>query len=329
MNTSPAPTFGERLRGSRRLYGTLLVSPSPHWVPVVAGLGLDFVFIDTEHIPLDREKLAWMCRAYRAEGLPPIVRITSPDPYEACVVLDGGASGIIAPYVESPEQVAALVGAVKKRPLKGRTLAEHLAGAALEPGLRDYVAKGAAARTLIVNIESRPALAALDEILAVDGLDGVLIGPHDLSTSLGVPEQYDHPKFLAACDEIITKARARSLGAGVHAIYPKNRLDLRNAGRASARISSSTPPTFSSSPKGCAATLVNSKPGSATGPRRAAPPSTSDRAAPGGTPFRSPPNPCRAYRKKRLALAAVLVALLGRAGIVIGRRLSPAAPQTG
>jgi hypothetical protein len=132
MNSLPAKFFAERLRCADRLYGTLIVSPSPHWVPVVASLGLDFVFIDTEHIPLDREKLAWMCQAYHAVGLPPIVRITSPDPYEACVALDGGAVGIVAPYVETPEQVRELVGAVKKRPLKGRTLARHLAPSGLK-----------------------------------------------------------------------------------------------------------------------------------------------------------------------------------------------------
>ncbi len=225
MNTAAPALFSQRLHRADRLYGTLIVSPSPHWVPVVAGLGLDFVFIDTEHIPISREKLAWMCRAYRAEGLPPIVRITSPDPYEACVALDGGAVGIVAPYVETPAQVAALVGAVKKRPLKGQLLAQHLAGQTLPPALDDYVAQGGATRSLIINIESAPALAALDDILAVEGLDGVLIGPHDLSCSLGVPENYDHPRFLAACDQIITKARARSLGAGVHAIYPGHRLD--------------------------------------------------------------------------------------------------------
>jgi 4-hydroxy-2-oxoheptanedioate aldolase len=213
-----------RLRLPGRLYGTLVVSPSPHWVPVVAALGLDFVFLDTEHIPLDREKLAWMCQAYRAVGLPPIVRITSPDPYEACVALDGGAAGIVAPYIETAGQVAALVGAVKKRPLKGQLLTQHLAGTALDPAVRAYVEQGAASRALMVNIESAPALAALDEMLAVDGLDGVLIGPHDLSTSLGVPERYDHPRYLAACDEIISRARAHSLGAGVHAVYPAHRL---------------------------------------------------------------------------------------------------------
>ncbi len=224
MSSSRDSSFAERLRGAERLYGTLLVSPSPHWVPVVASLGLDFVFIDTEHIPLDREKLAWMCQAYRAVGLPPIVRITSPDPYEACVALDGGAVGIVAPYVETPEQVRELVGAVKKRPLKGRTLARHLAGEPLDSGLQAYVEKRATPRTLIVNIESAPALAALDEILAIDGLDGVLIGPHDLSCSLGVPENYEHPKFLVACDTIITKARARGLGAGAHVTYQANRI---------------------------------------------------------------------------------------------------------
>ena len=224
MITAPAAPFSARLRSAERLYGTLLVSSSPHWVPVVAGLGLDFVFIDTEHIPMDREKLAWMCQAYRAVGLSPIVRIPSPDPYQACMVLDGGAAGIVAPYVETAAQVRELVGAVKKRPLKGRTLARHLAGGPLEAALGDYVVKGAAERTLIVNIESVPAIEALDEILAVEGLDGVLIGPHDLSTSLGVPERYDHPRFIAACDTIITKARARSLGAGIHVIYQANRL---------------------------------------------------------------------------------------------------------
>lgn len=223
--TSPAPlSISQRLRQPTRLYGTLIVSPSPHWVPVVAALGLDFVFIDTEHIPIDREKLAWMCQAYRAVGLPPIVRTTSPNPYEACVALDGGAVGIVAPYVETPDQVRELVGAVKKRPLKGRTLARHLAGEALEPGFQAYVEKRAAPRALIVNIESAPALEALDEILAIDGLDGVLIGPHDLSCSLSVPENYEHPKFLAACDTIITKARARGLGAGAHVTYQANRI---------------------------------------------------------------------------------------------------------
>ena len=208
--------FNERLRRGDPLIGTLIVSPSPRWPQVVAGCGLDFVFIDTEHIAIDRHPLSWMCQTYAALGLPPIVRIPSPDPYEATKILDGGAAGIVAPYVETVEQVRALRGAVKLRPLKGARLAGILAGEACEPELSEYVRHRCAENTLIVNIESVPAIAALDDILAVPGLDGVLIGPHDLSCSLGVPEQYNHSRFLEAVQTIFQKARAAGVGAGIH-----------------------------------------------------------------------------------------------------------------
>jgi 4-hydroxy-2-oxoheptanedioate aldolase len=68
---------------------------------MIAQVGLDFVFIDTEHVPIDRPGLAWMCRAYDALGLAPIVRIPAPDPYLACQVLDAGATGVVAPYLET------------------------------------------------------------------------------------------------------------------------------------------------------------------------------------------------------------------------------------
>ena len=74
---------------------------------------------------------------------------------------------------------------------------------------------------LILNIESVPALEALDEILAVEGVDAILIGPHDLTSSLGVPEQYDHPAFVKAVNDIICKARERNVGAGIHVIFPE------------------------------------------------------------------------------------------------------------
>jgi 2-keto-3-deoxy-L-rhamnonate aldolase RhmA len=206
----------DQLRAGKTVFGTLIVSPSPRWPEAVRGCGLDFVFIDTEHIALDRAELSWMCQTYAALGLPPIVRIPAPDPYAATMALDGGAAGIVAPYVESAEQVQALRGAVKLRPIKGRRLQEMLQGKLVEPELDTYVKNGANDRLLIVNIESAPAIQALDEILAVPGLDAVLIGPHDLSCNLGVPEHYDHPDFLGACETIFLKARAAGVGAGIH-----------------------------------------------------------------------------------------------------------------
>jgi len=178
---------------------------------------VDFVFIDTEHVAIDREQLSWMCRMYQALGIPPIVRIPRPDPYLACMVLDGGAAGIIAPYVESVEEVQALRGAVKFRPLKGKRLQAILASREeLEPALAQYLAERNADSVMVVNIESIHAIAALDDILAVPQLDAVLIGPHDLSLSLGIPEEYRHPRFDEAVRTIIAKARAKNVGVGIH-----------------------------------------------------------------------------------------------------------------
>jgi 4-hydroxy-2-oxoheptanedioate aldolase len=208
--------LGAALRGGQQVFGTLIVSPSPRWPQVVRGLGLDFVFIDTEHIALDRAQVSWMCQTYAALGIAPIVRIPAPDSYTATVALDGGAAGIIAPYVETVAQAQALRGAVKCRPLKGAKLESWLDGGSVEPELESYVQENCRNNVLILNIESVPAIAALDDILRVPGLDAVLIGPHDLSCSLGVPEQYDHPRFLEAARTIFRKARAAGVGAGIH-----------------------------------------------------------------------------------------------------------------
>lgn len=212
-----APQLKAALKAGRRAYGTLVVSPSPRWPATIAALGLDFVFLDTEHIALDRAPLSWMCQTYRALGLAPIVRIPSPDPAMARMVLDGGAAGIIAPYIETAAQVRALRGAVKFRPLQGERLAAALQDpSTLEPELGTYLAAQNRDALLIINVESAPALARLDELLAVPDLDAVLIGPHDLSCSLGVPEQYQSGKFDVAVREICRRARAAGVAAGIH-----------------------------------------------------------------------------------------------------------------
>ncbi len=212
----------QRLRSGKRLYGTAITSSFPLWPPAVKKAGVDFVFLDTEHTPRDRETLAQMCLAYRSLGLPPLVRIPSPDPYEACKVLDGGACGVLAPYIEHPEQVGRLVGATKLRPLKGQRLDEVLKSRdRLGPQLSDYLSNRNAENFLMINVESLPALQRLEQILAVPGLDGVIIGPHDLSVSLGVPEQYMNPKFEEAVQEIVSKVRQKGLGIGIH--FPGHR----------------------------------------------------------------------------------------------------------
>lgn len=205
------------LHDGRFVFAAAFVSPSPLWPELAKRTGIDFAFIDTEHTPIDRQALSWICQTYQALGLPPVVRIPCNDPFEACKALDAGAGGIIGPYVETAEQVRGLVGAVKLRPLKGRRLADALRDrGALEPELAAYLERRNGDKILIANIESVPALEALDEICSVPGLDAVLIGPHDLSCSLGIPEQYDHPRFDEAVRAIFRIARQHRVGAGIH-----------------------------------------------------------------------------------------------------------------
>ena len=207
----------QALHSGKRVYSSAMVSTSPLWPNLVKQSGIDFVFVDTEHTPIGRETLSWICQTYSALALPPVVRIPCNDPFEACKALDAGAGGIIGPYVETAEQVRGLVGAVKYRPLKGRRLQDALRDPnTLEPELRDYLEKRNGDKILIANIESIPAMENLHEICSVQGLDSVLIGPHDLSCNLGIPEQYDHPRFDEAVRKIFRIAREHGVGAGIH-----------------------------------------------------------------------------------------------------------------
>ncbi len=214
----------QKLKNGKNVYGTCIASTSPIWSKAVAGLGLDFVFIDTEHIPIDRNELTFMCQVYHALGLNPVVRIPSPDPYLACMVRDAGAVGVLAPYVETVAQIREMVGATKYRPLKGERLARILSGEnPPEPELQAYLENYNAGSMCLVNIESVAAIENLELLLAVPGLDAVIIGPHDLSVSLGLPEQYEHPEYQKTVAEIIRKCRAKGIHAGIHFPADPNR----------------------------------------------------------------------------------------------------------
>lgn len=212
-----ADSLLQKLKNGGNIYGTCIVSTSAIWSKVVGNTGLDYVFIDTEHIPIDRTELTFLCQIYKAMGISPVVRIPSPDPYIACMVKDAGAVGVIAPYIESVEQIRDLVGATKYRPLKGMRLQNVLNGIEeLTPDVKNYLENYNDGSMCIVNIESMAAVENLDALLDVPGLDAVIIGPHDLSINMGLPEQYEHPEFEKVVLAIIHKTRRKGLSAGIH-----------------------------------------------------------------------------------------------------------------
>ncbi len=207
----------QKLKNGQNVYGTCFTSISPGWPLVFKKAGLDFAFIDTEHTAVNRADMARMCQIMQAYGITPIVRIPSPDPYLACQCIDGGAKGVIAPYLESVDQIRELVGATKFRPLKGEVLQKVLNGEqVLSVEMKAYLDNYNKGNICIANIESVPAMNNLDALLSVPGLDAVFIGPHDLSISLGIPEQYDHPEFEKAVKHIIHTTRKKGLSIAIH-----------------------------------------------------------------------------------------------------------------
>ncbi|MBK9123682.1 MAG: aldolase [Chloroflexi bacterium] len=181
---------------------------------------VDYVFLDSEHSPADRETIAWACQCYAAYGIAPLVRIPEISASQAAMVLDAGAHGVIVPYLETVEQAREVVGAAKYRPLKGKVLADAVAsGRFPNSETKTYLDAWNADSVLVVMIESTPGIDNLPDILAVGGIDAIFMGPHDLSINLGVPEQYDHPRFVEAVDTIIAACKAAGVGVGMHIPY--------------------------------------------------------------------------------------------------------------
>ena len=212
------------LRGSQCAYGTLMVSPLPTFAAAVASTGIDFVFIDTEHVPLDRGELERMCFAYKQLGLPPLVRIPRADAVLARAVIDAGACGVVASYMETVAEVHELRKGVKLKPLQGELLRTAMEApekfARSHARTKAYIEARQSSCALVVNVESQAAIDNLEAILAVPGVDAVLVGPHDLSCSLGVPEDFESPVFQKALETIFAKARKANVGAGIHMGMP-------------------------------------------------------------------------------------------------------------
>jgi len=210
----------EVLSGGGAVHGTMVnCLRDPRLAAIFGQLGFDFVVLDTEHSPNDRGAVADAAAAYLAAGVCPVVRVPTTAPAGVIMALDGGAHGVMVPYCETPDEVRAAVTAARLRPLKGAFLERVLAGGALpNDETREYLARRNRNVVVFIGIESVPAVERLEAILdagaAAGGVDALMIGPNDLSVSLGVPEQYDHPRYVEAVEHIVRAAEARGVAAG-------------------------------------------------------------------------------------------------------------------
>jgi 4-hydroxy-2-oxoheptanedioate aldolase len=211
-------SLSKKMRAGDRVYGTHVASlGNPVAAKIQSDIGYDFVFICTEHMPVDRTEVSLLCQLYSRNGISPMVRIPSPDPYSAAMALDGGAEGIVVPYLETVEQAKAMIGAVKYRPLKGKKLEDILEKRLIlnnetELFLRNFNRNN----YLIIGIESVYGYDNLDKLLRLEEIDGIFIGPHDLTISMEIPEQYKHPEFIKIVTDIFHRCRKANKGVGIH-----------------------------------------------------------------------------------------------------------------
>ncbi|MGK9149315.1 HpcH/HpaI aldolase/citrate lyase family protein [Plantibacter flavus] len=221
IRMSLPPTFGERLRTAERgLVGMWVVSGSPVAAEIAAGSGLDLLLIDGEHSANSLSSIQMQLQVAAAFPVCPLVRVPFGDPVIIKQVLDLGAQNLIVPMVESAEQAAALVRAVRYPPAGVRGVGSALARASRWNRVDDYVTGASDTVSLTVQIESASAVEHAAEIVAVDGVDAVFVGPADLAASLGILGQQGHPEVIAAVERVLAAAQAAGKPAGVNAFDP-------------------------------------------------------------------------------------------------------------
>jgi 4-hydroxy-2-oxoheptanedioate aldolase len=198
------------LAEGRPTLGYLVTTPSVQIVQALARTGVDWLMLDTEHAPVGIESVAAMVAATGGTPATPIVRVPAARPELVKPVLDCGALGVVFPQIASREEAEAAVQTVRYAPTGQRGYGPTYA--ALRWGLTnlDYLRAANDAVLSVVLIESPAGVDALDDILTVDGLDVVAVARGDLSQSLGVAGQFDHPRLR----EVVARAEAKILAHG-------------------------------------------------------------------------------------------------------------------
>jgi 4-hydroxy-2-oxoheptanedioate aldolase len=221
------------LRGEPVFGCAALGAAYPELAHAYAAAGFDFMLIENEHWPMSLESDQLLIRAGRAANIPVITRVPDAEYHLVARTLDTGAEGIIVPRVESPERAAEVVSWARFPP-QGRR------GCGPGPLLYDYESVPLPEalehwnrNTLVViQAESRSAIEHIDELAAVLGLDAIMIGPADLSISLGVAGQMDHPEFVRSVERVAAACKAHGIASGMFVGDPQRikgylRLGLR------------------------------------------------------------------------------------------------------
>lgn len=210
----PRNAFKKAIREGRPQIGLWSSLSSNYSVEVIAGAGFDWILLDSEHSPNDLESLLAQLQAAAPYPTTPIVRVPWNDMVNIKRVLDIGAQSLLIPYVCSVEEAKAAVAATRYPPAGVRGVA-GTTRATRFGRIRDYATRAHEELCVLVQVETKDALDRLEDICAVDGVDGVFIGPADLHASMGMPGETNNPRVVPQIEEAMRRIRNCGKAPGV------------------------------------------------------------------------------------------------------------------
>ena len=213
----PAPenTFKAALKARQPQMGCWVGLADPYAAEITATAGFDWLLIDCEHAPNDLRTMMAQLRVIEASDSRPVVRLPVGDTVLIKQFLDAGAQTLLIPMVESRDQAEALVRAVRYPPEGVRGVGSALARASRFSAISDYLTTADREICLLVQVENRAGLEALDDILAVEGVDGVFIGPADLAADMGHIGKPMHPDVVSAILDALGRIRDAGKAPGI------------------------------------------------------------------------------------------------------------------
>ena len=214
------PNLKNDINEKKLALGSWITLAHPAIAEIMAKAGFDWLAVDLEHSVITIREAEELIRVINLAGAVPLVRLTSNDPDQIKRVMDAGSHGVIVPMVNSPEDAKKAVQAVKYPPIGKRGV-----GLARAQGygttFKEYLEWQRESAVVIVQVEHIDAVNNLEEIFSVDGVDGFIIGPYDLSGSMGMPGNFEHPDFINAMERIKKVSKEMNMSGGIHVIEPE------------------------------------------------------------------------------------------------------------
>jgi 2-dehydro-3-deoxyglucarate aldolase len=210
----------ERLKNRRLTIGSWITLGHPSIAEIMAKVGYDWLVVDMEHSAITLSEAQHLIQVIELCSVVPLVRVGENNPNLIKRVMDAGAHGVLVPMINTKGDALKAVASVRYPPLGSRGVGLARAqkyGADFE-GYRDWNERES---VVIVQVEDIKAVENLEEILAVEGVDGFIIGPYDLSGSLGVPGQFDHPEMISALNRVKEVTIKLNAVSGFHVIPPE------------------------------------------------------------------------------------------------------------